>query len=96
MASEKGREIVLSREVPDEAFVMTTACLISYGGYNAVGIVEQDIEAISNTRKYLQSPSHRLSSIPRKYILFLWAMDGINSQLFHLVFPHAMTRYTRI
>jgi len=48
--SEAGREIVLYRVSGGESCALTTACLMGYDEYQAEGIAETDVEAISIPR----------------------------------------------
>lgn len=45
-ASDSGREIVLYRVSAGDSCILTSACVLAYEDYSAVGIAETDIEAV--------------------------------------------------
>ncbi|RUO97394.1 Crp/Fnr family transcriptional regulator [Hyphomicrobium sp.] len=48
--SDSGREIVLYRVSPGESCALTTACLMGFEDYQAEGIAETDVEAVTIPR----------------------------------------------
>lgn len=83
--SENGREIVLYRVEAGQSCVLTTACILAEEAYNAEGVAETDIKAISLPRSEFdrlvaEMPAFRkfvFSAYSRRLIDLLRVVDDV-------------------